>query len=272
LERASNRKGVVYWKVKCDCGKEKEVLGNNLQAQKSCGCLAIRDLTGQRFNKLTVLSRADDKDGIRWNVRCDCGVEKVVSAGNLDNTLSCGCMNHRTGPIKDISGAQIGLLFIKKRLPDKLSKSQRPDPVYLCECECGNTCERRSEDLGKGLFSCGCINESPFRLVCKSRYIITEYQSNANKRNLTFELPDTQMEELLKGKCHYCGFSLEEVRSDLREFAFLGIDRLDNTKGYIAGNVVTCCKICNHTKKAMTELSFLAWVKRVSDYQNRKRL
>lgn len=56
--------------------------------------MRLIDLTGQRFCRLTVLSRAPN-DGRRtvWNCRCDCGTEKPVRAEGLrcGDTLSCGC-------------------------------------------------------------------------------------------------------------------------------------------------------------------------------------
>lgn len=62
------------------------------------------DLTGQRYGRLTVISRDNRGEyisgGIRrtaWKCRCDCGAEVVVLAGNLRSgmTRSCGCL--RTG-------------------------------------------------------------------------------------------------------------------------------------------------------------------------------
>ncbi len=54
------------------------------------------DLTGMRFGRLLVLSVYDRRGGgkpIRWNCRCDCGVEKFIEAAPLRDgrTLSCGC-------------------------------------------------------------------------------------------------------------------------------------------------------------------------------------
>ena len=55
----------------------------------------VIDLTGQKFGKLTVLSRAENgKDRkSRWLCLCDCGNKKVVSGRYLrmGNTTSCGC-------------------------------------------------------------------------------------------------------------------------------------------------------------------------------------
>lgn len=55
----------------------------------------VQDLRNCRFGKLVVISF----DGVRnnatrWNVRCDCGREKTVRAGDLraGYTKSCGCL------------------------------------------------------------------------------------------------------------------------------------------------------------------------------------
>lgn len=55
---------------------------------------AFKDLTDQRFGKLVVLSRAPSQGkGAFWNVRCDCGTEKILPASPLSrgHAKSCGC-------------------------------------------------------------------------------------------------------------------------------------------------------------------------------------
>lgn len=55
------------------------------------------NLTGQRFERLTVVAPAEPKSGkTRWLCRCDCG-EQVVVIGVLltsKQTRSCGCLKH----------------------------------------------------------------------------------------------------------------------------------------------------------------------------------
>ena len=55
------------------------------------------DIVGQKFGRLTVISRAENgKTGQpRWNCKCDCGGETTVWKGNLlsGRTKSCGCLN-----------------------------------------------------------------------------------------------------------------------------------------------------------------------------------
>lgn len=56
-----------------------------------------RDLTGERFGRLTVIAHAERpakyKNHQFWLVRCDCGTERVVSSSdwNRHACVSCGC-------------------------------------------------------------------------------------------------------------------------------------------------------------------------------------
>ncbi len=57
-----------------------------------------RDLSGERFGRLTVMYRVTGKNRSQkavWHCRCDCGNETDVYAGNLldGRTVSCGCLN-----------------------------------------------------------------------------------------------------------------------------------------------------------------------------------
>ena len=55
------------------------------------------NLTGQKFERLTVISEAErDKYGaVMWLCRCECGTRKIIRGGHLlsGNTMSCGCLN-----------------------------------------------------------------------------------------------------------------------------------------------------------------------------------
>lgn len=57
---------------------------------------AYKDMSGLRFGRLTVLSRAENssRGNARWNCICDCGNKVVVSGGKLreGKTKSCGCL------------------------------------------------------------------------------------------------------------------------------------------------------------------------------------
>ena len=85
ISAAESRKGRAYWKCRCECGNETEVLADNLRKAnpiKSCGLCGgggkKRDLTGLRYGRLVVMEEAHlDRAGVFWKCKCDCGNEKV---------------------------------------------------------------------------------------------------------------------------------------------------------------------------------------------------
>ena len=93
------KKGPTIWLCKCDCGNEIEVSNDSLYFKISCGCLSKEqqpDLTGQRFEKLVVLSLLDsEKENRMWLCKCDCGNETKASTGKLTSNIkkSCGCLH-----------------------------------------------------------------------------------------------------------------------------------------------------------------------------------
>lgn len=54
------------------------------------------DLTGQRFGRLTVVKKSDERShgSVKWVCKCDCGNTKVVVGRSLRKgyTKSCGCI------------------------------------------------------------------------------------------------------------------------------------------------------------------------------------
>ena len=117
----SKRKSIM-WKCLCDCQKKHEppqhviIRGNHLTdgTTKSCGCLAKElssqretiDITGEKYGKLTVLSRGNNnkRGQTMWWCQCDCGSKpKLIEKSNLisGSTISCGCHKsekiHATG-------------------------------------------------------------------------------------------------------------------------------------------------------------------------------
>lgn len=67
--------------------------------------LAVIDLIGKRFGKLTVVKRAKDKVDktgrtyIMWECNCDCGNRTIIRNASLrsGHTSSCGCLRRKHG-------------------------------------------------------------------------------------------------------------------------------------------------------------------------------
>ena len=115
LERAgSDKQRRALWKCQCDCGNITIVRGTYLRSGHtiSCGCekvlsrgQKITPMIGEKFGKLTVLSRVEDyispqgQKQPKYCCKCDCGNIVNVVAQSLRNntTQSCGCITTSIG-------------------------------------------------------------------------------------------------------------------------------------------------------------------------------
>lgn len=62
----------------------------------------------------------------------------------------------------DLSGRRYGYLTVIERVTDKVYKSGRKKPRYLCRCDCGNIVSVVGESLRNGTTkSCGCHRADP---------------------------------------------------------------------------------------------------------------
>lgn len=160
------------------------------------------DLTGQKFNKLTLIKRVNINSRNYYECLCDCGGTKTASGWRIKSGLvkSCGCARKDADKTRNIG----------KRL------------------EKGLSCARR---------------------------VIGYYKRNAENRNIQFDLSEEECLTLFKQNCLYCNrppFNVISYKSYHGSLVYTGIDRKDNTKGYITNNSVPCCKDCNYMKRELT--------------------
>jgi hypothetical protein len=162
LEKMPHKKGKeeIRWRCRCDCGKERIVLGWMLRSggAKSCGCGNYKDETGNRYGKLLVLEKMPQKKGgyppTSWRCRCDCGKETVVCGTSLrsGNTKSCGCLR-RGAPYKNEAGHKYGHLLVIKKSPNRKNGLI----CWRCLCDCGKYATVTGGALRNGrATSCGC--------------------------------------------------------------------------------------------------------------------
>ena len=73
------------------------------------------------------------------------------------------------------------------------------------------------------------------------------YIHSAKIRNYEFNISKEEFIKLWQKNCYYCGDSIETI----------GIDRVDNKKGYTINNIVSCCGRCNIMKNTMEKDEFI---------------
>lgn len=141
---------------------------------------------------------------------------------------------------------------------------------WVCLCDCGRICIVRGRDLIVGhTKSCGCFKlnrkDKLYNNTHYSKHIIAlylSYKRGAVRRNIEFDIQLLLFEKMIKSSCYYCDCD-PSTKYKYTDLYYNGIDRLDNDKGYIESNVVTCCKTCNYAKKDMSRDEFLSWIERV---------
>lgn len=129
--------------------------------------MPVKDLTGQKFGKLTVIRRDLKRTGgaAYWICQCECGNVKSIRGSNLTTsknpTRSCGCLIKEINSSKIDVSSQIGkqygrLIVISRDLKKPIGHKQ--ESFWICKCSCGKNISVRLSQLKNGhTKSCGCI-------------------------------------------------------------------------------------------------------------------
>lgn len=153
--------------------------------------------------------------------------------------------------------------------------------LWLCKCDCGNEKEITTHSLRQNVTrSCGCLQKEvrsnkprqkrlPYGESTRNK-LLCDYKNAARRRNLIWELTDSQTFKLFESNCKLCNLEPQTLKykHSYGEYKYTGIDRIDNSKGYTTDNVQSLCKRCNVAKNNMTNQEFFEWIKRIVENYN----
>ena len=128
--------------------------------------MALKDLTGLTFGKLTVVSRAEnkiDKSGkhrTMWNCVCSCNDKNNVAVSGdylkRSDCPSCGC-EAKKNRIEKNRVNNIGEKYGRLTIIDIIWGDERTKAI--CKCDCGNDYIGVKSDIVTGhTQSCGCLH------------------------------------------------------------------------------------------------------------------
>jgi hypothetical protein len=146
---------------------------------------------------------------------------------------------------KNLTGQKFGKWAVLHPAPRRKGNT---DAFWECECECGRHGEVSSYRLVRGK-SGGCLSCQKRKLPFESAY--NTLVSGAKKRGIPVSLT---YEEFVKFTetyiCHYCEDSIVWVKfgTNNKGATTSNLDRKNNAWGYITGNLVVCCIVCNRVK------------------------
>ena len=98
--------------------------------------------------------------------------------------------------------------------------------------------------------------------------VFLSYRMNAGRRGIKFFLTKEEFEDLVTKNCFYCGAkpSARKNKALKSHMPMNGVDRVDNTVGYLKSNCVPACPECNMAKRMLTVRRFLQLVRRIYRY------
>ena len=195
----------------------------------------------------------------------------------------------RGANVADRTGQRFGKLVAVRRVENLPpsgtfadNRRRRSRVQWLCVCDCGNERTVLARDLtSRHVKSCGCTKygpreglyrfENPLPPGRAARNIVfATYRSSARARGLSWELTGEQFDEITGKDCTYCGCPPAMVKRNpyrnSTEWVYNGIDRKDSAIGYVPGNALPACRICNNAKSNMSYDEFLAWIGRLTEY------
>lgn len=192
----------------------------------------------KHYNRGVLLDAAKEK-GVRI---CDDG-KRACRNETFNSKLKCEeCLKEtrvqEMGKYNERKG--MGLCTMCGKDLEKLTKGIKENLLQKCEA-CYSTM-RKVEDKR--------VRDRNYAFEKKINPMkhFREYADSAAKKNVEFNITIDEFSEIVTKPCYYC--------KKYDETEVLGIDRIDSFKGYVKGNILPACEICNMMKKQLTMKEF----------------
>lgn len=176
---------------------------------------------------------------------------------------------------QNLIGKKFGKLIVISEAP---YRKNDPAPYWKCECECGNITEVRSQNLTQNITkSCGDGKHktgeahygwSGYEDISGTYYC--SLKKGARRRKIPFKITISQMwEQFIKQdrKCSFTGLLLTFNKNQRDSNGTASLDRIDSSKGYVAGNIQWIHKDINRMKNSFPQQHFVEMCELVSKQQ-----
>lgn len=180
-----------------------------------------------------------------------------------------------------------GKVYGSWTLIDDIRGTKNKNRLWLVRCRCGKERKIAPSPLVNGkILSCSkCaakrraqnqkgVDRSYMRVNGMQQNVASAYRNYVTRsleKGMDIDITVDEFYVLSQQNCFYCGAEpsnkITHRKSEwVDPFYYNGLDRIDNSLGYIKGNVVPCCSYCNWAKKDKTQKDFFDWIERV--YEN----
>lgn len=281
LERSKNPalRKEAKWLCICECGRESIVFSSNLRTghTTSCGCNInrIEHILPRYEGFKNRIYISYQKSAIRRSISFLLLREEVIDLVTK-NCFYCGIEPEDRSCTTQYNG----------KFPHHGIDRVNNEIGYLLEncVSCCKTCNTAKKGMTHNNFLLWIKNAYLHLFIrqtnlpqniqtCKTCDVSVKnyYKYSAKRMDREFLLELNNIISLIHSNCHYCGIPAHNtykysVKRHECSYTYNGIDRLDNSTGYIQSNCVPCCKTCNYAKHTMSYDQFLAWISRVSSH------
>lgn len=171
----------------------------------------------------------------------------------------------------------IGKKFGKLIVTKELGKNKNGHIRYLCQCDCGNSCEVFGTHLRQNkIVSCKCNNK--FDGVSGDMWykiIKSGIKRRTKRSNLEVNITKEYVNQLFfeqNGKCKLSGIDISLPITWRDRTYSASLDRIDSNLGYVVGNVQWVHKHINVMKNVFPEEMFLYLCNKVSEKNDYREL
>jgi hypothetical protein len=156
--------------------------------------------------------------------------------------------------------------------------------IFVCECDCGNIKDFDPGNVlridGKATRTCGCsktvlgkenIRWKGGKYISGKHWYTIRSCKHRSSRTLEFNITLEYVEDLLEKQNFKCAISGVELTFlfNRKQTPTASLDRIDNSKGYVVGNVQWVHKIVNELKWDLTQQELVDWCHKISDFQRK---
>ena len=131
-------------------------------------------------------------------------------------------------------------------------------------CECGTHIKQPRRGVKPRCMGCYSRrlppDESAFNAVWN------DYVQQTKRRGREWGITKDEARRIFTSPCSYCGVppsAIKKIPFGRGSFSFNGIDRIDNSVGYILENCTPCCRTCNIMKQGMSVAEFRIHVNKI---------
>jgi len=196
-----------------------------------------------KYSRLKVFIECAENRGIAWKLTDEEAFEMMKSpcfyCGILDSDTTLNGIDRLNLNSEYISSETVSCCSFCNKLKNTIDSN-----VFIHVC--AHIDSFNSDEKGSR------INYKVFKQSGVAPF--TTYKSNAKRKKRDFPLLKDEFNKMTKNPCYICGYDKSNV----------GIDRFDNSIGYVNENCRPCCTTCNRIKYTHDHGEFIEKCKTIS--------